>query len=686
MAITYKLGSTNDSVSILFENYTPKDYSREVTCWIARSSSGPWLNVKRYTIKPGNTTAFFTYNNLEPGTDYYLKARMTGKTMSYDYGPYRKKTTGTSYNDMTGNCSIMSYGAYVSITLSGVNTQAGYDRTVKIYRKKVGGSYILSDTKTISGSSTKSTFYYYIFGLEEKTDYTVKVEVINPNGGIIKSWEQGVTTGFDTGGSLLVSNVNEKSCTITVSNVPTSARYPRTLTWYGKEGQSGEWEHLTTTYAMGNNTYTLNSLIPSTYYEFKVDVTVDGNLIDTLSASCTTSEASGTLEASEVTEYSSRVLLSNLATGVSYVRTIKWFYRTSTETTYTKYDKENTLSQSASSAAMVIDTLASGTAYSIKAEIYNSDGKLLGSRACVVTTKPTTAQISYGSVTASSIKITVSGLGKANYARKFEWYYKRSDDSNYIKFDESVMEATDESGKISKIIKPLIAKTKYDFIVKIKKGSTIMKELQISTFTAIDNSIVADTEILEVRTEVGNRTVKVFWVASGHQTGCNYRVQFSMDDETFVDSGEIISNPTDSYTEITVNTLNDLYYIRVHSYYEINGEIASKYSDSVPVFMYAKFLWDTEKVAENRFSLTSSEWNRFVNAIKARLKNSGLTATYEMTDAIKGKPVTAEQYNQVCRAINAFNPFEFEEQEEGNVITADMLNTIVNKLNLEGAE
>lgn len=686
MAVTKKTLSDNNSVTLILSGYTPLDYTRKVYCWIRYDGRTEWVNMKTEYLYPEMTEVSFWYRGLDPGTTYYLKATMVGQNTSYDYGPFTVKTTGTSYTEMTGNCSITSNGTYASIALTGVNKQAGYTRTVKLYYKKPNGTYVLSDTKTISGSSTQSNFYYYIFGLEEKTDYIIKVEVINPSGGIIRSWEQNVTTWYDSGGSLAVSDVTEKSCTLTVSNIPVSTKYPRTLTWYGKEGEDGAWELLTTTSAYGDNTYTLNSLIPSTYYGFKVDVSAGGERIGTLTASCTTPEAAGTLTEQSTTEYSSQVLLSGLATGVSYVRKIKWFYRMSTEDSYTEFEKESTLSQYSSSAAMVIDTLASGTTYSIKAEIYSTDGKLLGTKTLIVTTKETVADISFESVTSASIKITISGMNNASYARTFEWFYKRQADANYVQFDESSLPATDETGKISKAIKPLIAKTWYDFKVRIKKDKAVMKELLISARTAIDNEIVPETEIESMRDEIGSKAVKVYWDAPEHQSGFKYQIQYSLDNESFLDVGSVLTSPPAAYTEITLPTLDQLYHIRVHSFYEIDGEIASKYCASMPVYLYSKFSWDTEKVSGGAFLLSASEWNRLIRTIRTHLNNEGIDDDFEMTEAILGKPVTAMQYNQVCEAICAFNPFTYAEQSEGNAITAEMLNAVVSKLNMEGAE
>lgn len=684
MAVQKLIETTTSSVKITLYGFSEKDYARSIDFYWSEDGSD-WNVYVSGSIDEGETECYAIKYSLDPGTTYYFKAVMTGNVESFTYGPYTVKTDGTSYNEMTGNCSIYGGGDSATISLTGVNTQAGYNRTVNLYYKKSSdAAYVLSDSKTISGSSYQSSFYYGIYGLEEKTSYSIKVEVLNPMGQTLKEWEKVVETGYATGGSLSVSGVTEKSCTLTVDAVPSSAKYPRSLAWYGKEGADGPWEMLTTTMAGAGNTYSLNTLIPLTYYGFKVEVSVGGELINTLTASCTTPEASGTLTEQETTEYSTKVLLSGLATGVSYVRKIKWFYRTSTESKYTQFEEETTLSQSASSAAMHIDTLASSTTYSIKAEIYDSSDRLLGSKTTIVTTRETVAEISFSSVTSASIKVVVSGMSRASYARTFEWWFKRQTDNDFVRFDATQLPATDETGTTNKVIKPLIAKTWYDFKVRIMKGSAVMKELTISARTALDNEIVPDTEISELYEEVGSKVLKVHWDAPEHEKGFFYRVQYSVDDDVYEDLGEVLSEPpADGYTAVELPELDKLYYIRVHSYYELDGELASKYSEPVTVWMYARFSWDTEKVQGQQFKLTAAEWNKLIKAINTRLTNEDITLENECTPALADKPVTALQFNQVCNAISTFNEVGITEQVVGNSITADMLNTLVSKVNLE---
>ena len=686
MAVSYYAYATDAGIVFQLMGFTKRDYDLKFYFWIKKSSSPTWSAAEEDYMTAGNTTIAHAFTGLEPGTSYDVRARYINQSTSEGYNR-TVTTTGTSYNEMTGEASIYyTGGTSLGIRLSGVNTNAGYARTVNIYYKPAGGSYVLSKTETISGSSSSSNFYYSIYGLNEKTSYTVKIEVLNPYGNTLKSWELPAQTGFDTSGTLSVSDVTEKSCTLTVSNIAYSTQYPRTLQWYGREGVGGSWELLTTTIAGGGEsyTYTINSLIPKTYYDFKVEVFAGGENLNTLEASCTTDAASGTFTVSDATEYSAKALLSGLATGVSYVRVIKWFYKASTDSDYTEYTKQTRLLQDASSAVMVIDALASSTAYSIKAEVYNTSDKLLGSWTGTISTTDTAATIEVGTKTSASIRITIKDLEPAAYTRTFEWYYKRQTDAEYTLFDATDKLETDPDDSVSKVYKPLAAKTYYDFKVLIKKGDTVMKQLTVSDRTLINNDIVPDAEIERIEASVGSKTVNVFWDAPEHESGFLYKLQYSeSEDGTYTDLTEALDAPPEICTEVTLPALDKRYYIRVHSYYTVDGEVASKFSDPASVYLYSAFDWETAKVQGQAFKVTASEWNTLIKTVKTRLANDEKNLDdYPMDLAVKARGVSAAQFNQVADAIDAFNDTGLADQAYGNAISAEKLNVLKTKVNL----
>lgn len=681
MAIERSISTTSSSLTITMSGFSVLNGARSFYFYISDSYGGSDSQI--LSMPGGDTAISCTFYGLDSGTTYSVSVEMEAPSGStFSYGPYSASTLGNSPRSLGGKTpTIYGSGDMVSASFYGLPAVS----SARYMVLTVGNQY---NSYTITGTSG----YTYVGGLQENTDYTAAVELFFYPWGQdseenIGYWTQTVNTGYNSGGSLSVSGVTENGCTLTVSGVPGTTKNPRTLYWYGQEGTSGEWELLTTTTATSSaaQTWSTNKLLPLTYYGFKVSVYVGGVHIQDLTASCTTATASGTLAASDATEYSVRLTLSGLITGVSYMRKIKWYYKAASDSNYTLFDKVSSVAQSASSSAVVIDTLASSTSYSFKAEICDSSDRVLGTKTATATTKETVASISVESVTSASVKILVNNLVNVAYARNFEWLYKDKNEVDYMKFDESSMPATDTSGQITKVFKPLTPATYYDFKVHIKKDNLVMKVLTISARTALDNSLVPDTEIEKIEQSIGETVVRVYWDAPAHELGTYYKVQYSTDDENFVDIGSVMTEPpTSGYTSITLPKLDEEYYIQIMSYFEIEGEIASKFSESKSVYTFSVLTWDTPKVKGQPFNLSANEWNKIVNAAKERLEREDVVVEeFTFDPAVAGKKVTAVQFNQLLKAINVFNPHDIEDVYEGSAITADLLNLVIGKINLE---
>lgn len=82
--------------------------------------------------------------------------------------------------------------------------------------------------------------------------------------------------------------------------------------------------------------------------------------------------------------------------------------------------------------------------------------------------------------------------------------------------------------------------------------------------------------------------------------------------------------------------------------------------------------------------MLASEWNRLIGRVKliyTLMKGKYNAADYPMTTAVKGHPFEAKHFNQVRMAIGSINATGLKDKEKGDVIKAEDLNLIVDKLN-----
>ncbi len=701
MAISKTVSRTDTSITVTLSGYSNIP-AGSVFTWTLKNSNG-WgvAFAKEFTVASACTSKEMTVTGLDPGQTYlsHIELDVANSTNHYRYpssGEYGLSdgfyTSGTDPFDASGiSVSVASaYGTGMSLSVTNIPQSNKYREIVLNVSPSSGGAPVEHDRRVVSSSWTSSTSLS-ARGLDEMTDYDLMVGMyFTPSNypymeGVVVANLNNVNSGFSYGCEVSVESITEKGCTIKTW-ASASTTYPRTIRLYGKEGVNGAREHLNDFYVTSweDCYYPLNNLKPNTYYIFEIDVYMQGSLMTSDSVDCTTLAPSGTLTASDATEYSAKLTLSGLATGISYKREIEWYYKASSDSEYTKYPTTSPVVASASSASMVIDALASSTSYSFKAVIIG-DGVVLGNKTTTFTTKETVANISVGTTTSASVKVIVDGLANVAYKRKFEWLYKRHDEVDFIKFDETELVPSDSANEMTKVFKPLTPATYYDFRVHIKKDNLVMKILNITSRTALDNSLVPDTEIEKIEQTIGEKTVKVYWDAPAHEPGTYYKVQYSSDDENYIDIGGVMTAPPSSgYTSITLPELNTDYYIQIMSYFELDGEVASKTSDAMSVFMFAVITWDFPKVKDQSCFITADEWNKVVNVVKERLEHEDvMMEEYSFDLAVAGKNVTAAQFNQLLDAIDVFNPHSIEKVLVGDAITADLLNELISKVNLE---
>ena len=701
MAITKSVSRTDTSISVTLSGYSNIP-AGSVFTWTLRNGNGYGVSFEKvFTVASDKKDYTLIATGLDPGQEYlsYIELDVSTTSAHYRYpssGEYGRSdgfyTSGVDPFDVSGiTASANAYGTTISASVSGIPKSSKYREFGLFLTKSSGGVPVEYDRKSLS-SQYLSSVYLTASGLEEQTEYDVAMNmsfyVANYSASMqteVVGTIRKVKTGYNTGCGVSVSSLTEKGCTITTW-ASASTTYPRTIKLYGKEGVNGTREHLQDFYVTSNAdyTYSLNTLKPGTYYIFEIEVYVGAEYVSSDSAECTTPAPSGTLVASDATEYSAKLTLSGLATGISYRREVEWYYKASTDSNYTKFPTVSNVIASATSASVTIDLLASNTAYSFKAVILG-DGVALGNKTTTISTKETVANISVGATESASVKIIVGGLVNVAYKRTFEWLYKKQDEVDYIKFDETEMSPSDAVTEMTKTFKPLTPATYYNFKVYIKKDGIAMKELLITARTALDNSLVPNTEIEKVEQSIGDKTVKVYWDAPSHELGTYYKIQYSTDDENYVDVGTVMTEPPGAgYTSVELPELNVEYYIRVMSYFELDGEVASKTSEPLSVYMFSAITWDTPKIKGQPFDVTASEWNKVINVVKERLEREDVIVDEYVLDlAVTGKDITAAQFNQILIAVNIFNPHNIELVSDGDAITADLLNLLISKVNLE---
>lgn len=94
------------------------------------------------------------------------------------------------------------------------------------------------------------------------------------------------------------------------------------------------------------------------------------------------------------------------------------------------------------------------------------------------------------------------------------------------------------------------------------------------------------------------------------------------------------------------------------------------------------FQWTSPKVSGETFNLTADEWNGLLNAVNDVRQYKELRP-YKFTTAVKGEPFKASLFNEARTAIQEMTDEDLEipVAETGMVVTASMLNLLVEKLN-----
>lgn len=361
--------------------------------------------------------------------------------------------------------------------------------------------------------------------------------------------------------------------------------------------------------------------------------------------------------------------LSGLPASAGYARSIKW---------YNGGSLIGTTSISASSAAVSFSYPLTGLLpnrdYTAKAVVYSGSTKL-AEKSVVVSTPQETGALSL-SAAATYLAADVSGMfNLPNYERSVEFYIKKSADDDYVLFGTKKAQGM----RVDASLTGLISNVKYDVMVRIRNGSTVLKTLNGTMFTEKDTSLLPTARIEGITQRLGTRSCVIEWITDKAVAGTTYTVQAKADGDsgwtalktlTSVDSPVVVTaRAGNTDTEFRISSVNDLV---------VAGVV--NYSNVFELYVRDDFVWDFPKTEGQPLVITAGEWNRLREYAVSR--NRGLGNTVSVPLVKPGDAVTASLYNIMKNAISQVNAVGIDDKARGDIITAadiDSLRVAINK-------
>jgi len=650
--------------------------------------------VASVTRGPGTTDVQYTYTGLTPRTSYDLKATMTtnsGTSDTYTYTGTDQTIPESTSNDV----SVSGWGSDGALTIYATfSKDPTYYKTLEFY---VDGSSVGSHSVY-----NQTSDYITVNGNEGQT-YNISVKL---SGGTSPDGQAGtsVTIPYDTAISASVFNVTDTSATINAYGLGANKQYGRTLKWY-KQGPSDSTYILLgqTTISAGTYdtsfTYPLSNLRANTSYSFKVELYNTQGLANTAYASVITSETPGNLTCEETGESSLRMLLSDMTSPIG--RKIKWWYKKSSDSVYYLY-ATTTLTDSTTSTRQVIEGLLNNVIYNVKAEICdaNDNSVILGTKTATATTAKQEASLSLDKNTSVSIRVLLNNMEAAvSYSRVIYWYIKRSVDSAYTEAGSDTVPADSSITSISKLFEGLVSSTLgsdgsitysyYDIKAVIKKNdSAVIATLVRNYNTTLRDSDIPSPEITALEQEIGTLNCDVYWEAPEHIISTNNYVTYSLerseDGTNYTAQASYDVPPAKrtaavSYDVIALPAYSTMYYYRVKA--TLTADTSKfKYSNVATVTAEQHFSWGSI-AAGQPCVIQAVKWNLLIRYIKKKLADNNITTQFKFTNAIKGAAITADNFNELVTAINAFHATGIAAKHSGDQIIAADLILLANAVN-----
>lgn len=389
-------------------------------------------------------------------------------------------------------------------------------------------------------------------------------------------------------------------------------------------------------------------------------------------------DAAGSLSVDHTAEDSLRATLSELPAKVGYERVIDWYCKLGTDSAYTKLQQTIIAASSKTTSFSVSRAgLLSSRPYNFKVVI-SAGGYTIATKTAVGTTTATTLRtnLTMGN-TYGTMDINLKG--SIGFVRELSWYYRKSNENNYLLSHVTTISASAGSTNYTHIFSGLLSNVSYQFKVVLKTGNTLLKEMDVTGTTIRDESLVPLPVLYEVSQKPGDKNVYIHWDSPAHVNGTVYTIQYRRENAgAWVDTEPL--DVFDGGSIIQVPDGNVEYAFRVKS---VNGIAVGveRYSETKIVFVYDRFEWNTEKLAGQPFLLTAAEWNRFIAWLKARLEKNGTDISrFNLKAVMQGEEITSRYYNSAAAGLNELGaniPFV----TPGDSITAECLNILKDQIN-----
>lgn len=655
---------------------------------------------------PGTTDVTHVFSGLESGQTYGIYCEM--ETDSGSGNIYRYPASGYLSVTTTSLATTMNFSAYATskaITLSayGIN-QATFLRYLRFY------SDYFSETITLPANTNPSwqskTFTLDSLGedVRPKEGQSINVyaelyRLIVPGTGLSSQFQKDVLLNreatvkipYDDSIFIRATNITDSAITVNVYGLNGNKEYERSLRWYRKGPEDSDYIQISATQIQAGSGVTtfntpLSSLKANSAYSFKVELIGPEGLITSVTTTANTLEVPGKLSVDNIGESAVTLILSGLTNAIG--RTVKWFYKKSTDTAYISAGTTE-LTSNASSVSKVVSGLINETVYNFKAEIYdaNDSNHIVGIKTAIATTQRQVAIMALESATSVSLRVVLRDMEtNVSYDKYIYWYIKRSTDANYTDAGYDVVTADSGASSQSHLFTGLVSSTIgadgelqeafYDVRAVIKKdNAATMATLNGTYATTLRDSDIPKPVITEALQIIGEKKVELWWEAPEHVTSneayVHYDIELSSDGEDYT-LIRTVDQPPQDYSEVQLPAFDVKYYLRIKSYPD-GGGTEAKLSNVVEVMLTEDFDWET--VSEGApCIIRADKWNLLIRYIRKRLSDHGITSAYEMSRVKAGQVITAYGFNQLLAACNGFYATGIAPKQAGDAIrAADLL-------------